>query len=50
LDAENPTWKGVPIKLILDHVDGNARNNHPENLRLVCPNCGVQLETRTDPE
>jgi hypothetical protein len=45
LDAENPTWKGVPIKLILDHVDGNARNNHPENLRLVCPNCGVQLET-----
>lgn len=45
LNAENPIWNAAPIKLILDHRDGNARNNHPENLRLVCPNCGVQLET-----
>jgi hypothetical protein len=45
LNVENPTWKGAPIKFILDHVDGNPRNNHPQNLRLVCPNCGAQLET-----
>jgi hypothetical protein len=45
LNAENPTWRGAPIKLMLDHVDGNAKNNHPENLRLICPNCGAQLET-----
>jgi len=45
LNAEKLTWKAASIKLILDHVDGNAKNNHPENLRLVCPNCGAQLET-----
>ncbi len=27
----------VPIQL--DHIDGNAENNKPENLRLLCPNC-----------
>jgi hypothetical protein len=45
LSAENPMWKAAPIELILDHIDGNAKNNHPDNLRLICPNCGVQLET-----
>ena len=45
LHSENPTWKASPITLILDHIDGNAKNNHPDNLRLICPNCGAQLET-----
>jgi hypothetical protein len=45
LNTEPPTWKAAPIRLILDHVDGNAKNHHPDNLRLVCPNCGAQLET-----
>ena len=28
----------VPIQL--DHiVDGNSKNNRPENVRLLCPNC-----------
>ena len=32
-------WQGVPLPLELDHIDGNARNNNPSNLRMICPNC-----------
>ena len=38
-------WNGQPLVLVLDHVDGDASNNHRENLRLVCPNCDSQLPT-----
>ena len=23
----------------IDHIDGDAKNNHPDNLRILCPNC-----------
>lgn len=39
------SWNDKKLVLILDHIDGNADNNNPENLRLVCPNCDSQLET-----
>ena len=39
------TWKGKPIPLVLDHIDGNALNNRPENFRLVCWNCEALLPT-----
>lgn len=32
-------WRGTQISLELDHVDGNAANNIPDNVRLLCPNC-----------
>lgn len=32
----HPTTKRVPVQI--DHVDGDATNNRPENLRLLCPN------------
>ncbi len=32
-------WQGEKLSLQLDHVDGNASNNLPENMRLLCPNC-----------
>lgn len=34
-----------PLTLQLDHVDGNSDNNHPDNLRLLCPNCHSQTDT-----
>ena len=38
-------WSGMELRLVLDHVDGDATNNRRANLRLVCPNCDSQLPT-----
>jgi hypothetical protein len=38
-------WQGKPIRLQVDHKDGNAENNDKENLRLICPNCHSQTDT-----
>lgn len=38
-------WNGKPIRLWVDHIDGNAANNTPSNFRLVCPNCDSQSDT-----
>lgn len=38
-------WNGKMINFILDHIDGNAANNHRSNMRLICPNCDSQLDT-----
>lgn len=27
------------IPLDIDHIDGNWKNSHPDNLRVLCPNC-----------
>lgn len=36
-------WNGLPLKLILDHKDGNRFHNLPSNLQYLCPNCNSQL-------
>ena len=38
-------WNNEPITLQVDHIDGNAGNNVPDNLRLICPNCHSQTPT-----
>lgn len=40
-----PEWRGRPLVMRLDHIDGDSRNNVLDNLRLVCPNCDSQLPT-----
>ncbi len=32
----NPNSRAIPLHV--DHIDGDYRNNRPENLRLLCPN------------
>lgn len=39
------TWNELPLRFVLDHVDGDSANNHRDNLRLICPNCDSQLPT-----
>jgi endogenous inhibitor of DNA gyrase (YacG/DUF329 family) len=37
-------WNGKPLRLQVDHKDGNTKNNKRENLRMICPNCHTQTD------
>ncbi|MFC9395202.1 HNH endonuclease signature motif containing protein [Streptomyces sp. NPDC057027] len=38
-------WRGRPLPLEVDHIDGDWRNNLIENLRFLCPNCHSTTDT-----
>jgi len=40
-----PIWRGRPLSLQLDHIDGNGCDHRLENLRMLCPNCHSQTDT-----
>jgi hypothetical protein len=43
--CNNTEWNNHPIPLQVDHKDGNAANNVPSNLRMICHNCDALLPT-----
>jgi 5-methylcytosine-specific restriction endonuclease McrA len=38
------TWQGAPLRLEVDHIDGDYHNNEAWNLRFLCPNCHTQTD------
>ena len=38
-------WRGMPLVVQIDHINGVRNDHRLENLRMLCPNCHSQTET-----
>ena len=38
-------WRGEPLNIHLDHINGVKNDNRLQNLRMLCPNCHSQTPT-----
>lgn len=45
LCGQGEIWRGRPMSIILDHINGVRDDHRLENLRMVCPNCAATLDT-----
>lgn len=55
-ECENPSctiknkWLNNNISLHIDHINGQWRDNRPQNLRFLCPNCHSQTPNYCNPK
>jgi hypothetical protein len=40
-----PVWRGKPLRLQVEHINGDRLDCRAENLCFMCPNCHTQTET-----
>ena len=43
--GQNEIWNRNKLVLQLHHIDGDRKNNHRKNLKMLCPNCHSQTST-----
>lgn len=43
--GNNGIWRGKPLTLQLDHINGVSNDHRLTNLRFLCPNCHSQTDT-----
>jgi len=43
--GQGESWNGDHMSLILDHINGDPKDNQLKNLRILCPNCNATLPT-----
>lgn len=43
-ECKNIIWNNKSIPLDIHHIDGDKKNNHLNNLKLLCKNCHAQTD------